>query len=208
MRIIVVPSVITLAITLLRLAGERLGWSKLFFNPAPGGGFAIVGISWLPIVFGVYFGLALAKRGDGPGSAWRALGYALLGILVMFGSGAAITVMKLGPVPAILVFGVAGLVMAWVAYLGWPALGRILFGYALAARIPVAILMLFAIYGRWGTHYDVAPPNAPQVDQMAPIVKWLWIGLLPQMTIWIGFTLVVGAIFAALAAALAKPRPA
>ena len=35
-KIILVPSVITLAVTLLRLTGELMGWSKTLFNPAAG----------------------------------------------------------------------------------------------------------------------------------------------------------------------------
>ncbi len=54
-RLILVPAIVTLAITLLRLIGELQGWSPFLFNKAPGGGFALVGISWLPIVFGPYF---------------------------------------------------------------------------------------------------------------------------------------------------------
>jgi hypothetical protein len=83
----------------------------------------------------------------------------------------------------------------------WPALGRTLFAYAFAARIPVALVMLAAILGSWGTHYDVAPPNFPA---RAPLSKWLLIGLLPQMTIWIWFTVVVGSLFGILAAAIAR----
>ena len=44
--------------------------------------------------------------------------------------------------------------------------------------------------GNWGTHYDVAPPGFPE---MGPISKWILIGLLPQLTIWIWFTMAVGA---------------
>jgi hypothetical protein len=61
--------------------------------------------------------------------------------------------------------------------------------------------MLVAILGNWGTHYDVAPPNFPA---MAPLSKWLLIGLLPQMTIWIWFTVVVGSLFGILAGAMAR----
>jgi hypothetical protein len=44
-RLILVPAIVTLAITLLRLIGELQGWSPFLFNKAPGGGFALVGIS-------------------------------------------------------------------------------------------------------------------------------------------------------------------
>jgi hypothetical protein len=61
--------------------------------------------------------------------------------------------------------------------------------------------MLVAIYGNWGTHYDVPPPNFDAT--LGPFAKWVAIGLLPQLTVWIGFTLSVGGLFGALGAALA-----
>ena len=104
-------------------------------------------------------------------------------------------------------FAVLSIVGAAVAYRGWPGLGRVLFAYGLAARIPVVLVMLAAILGNWGTHYDVAPPDFPA---MGTIAKWLLIGLLPQLTIWMWFTIVAGAIFGAIAAAVAgrARRPA
>jgi hypothetical protein len=62
--------------------------------------------------------------------------------------------------------------------------------------------MLAAILGNWGTHYDVPP--SPEFPAMAPLAKWFAIGVLPQMTIWIWFTVVVGSLFGILAGAVAK----
>ena len=53
-KLILVPALITLAVTLLRLTGELMHWSKALFNPAAGGGGALVGIAWLVPVFGIY----------------------------------------------------------------------------------------------------------------------------------------------------------
>ena len=94
------------------------------------------------------------------------------------------------------IFSILG---AFVAFRGWPALGRTLLAYGLAARIPVAIIMLFAMLGNWGTHYDVAPPGFPE---MGPIPKWLLIGVVPQLTIWIWFTMAVGAFCGGIALAI------
>ena len=92
---------------------------------------------------------------------------------------------------------VASLAGAFVAFRGWPALGRVLGAYALAARIPVAALMLVAMMANWGTHYELGPPNLPP---MGLFTKWVAIGLVPQLTFWIGFTMMVGAIFGSVAA--------
>jgi hypothetical protein len=81
----------------------------------------------------------------------------------------------------------------------------VLLAYALAARVPVVVVMLFAILGNWGTHYDVLPPGAPE---MPPIPKWLLIGVLPQMTIWLWFTVAIGGLFGIVAAAIAGRRRA
>ena len=58
-KLILVPAVITLAVTLLRLVGELQGWSPALFNRgdkawSPG----LVGIVWLVPVFGAWFGSA------------------------------------------------------------------------------------------------------------------------------------------------------
>jgi hypothetical protein len=204
-KLILVPAVITLAVTLLRLAGELLHWSPVFFSSAAGGGGAIVGISWLPLFFGIYFALRLARAGEGPGPIGRALGLVVLALAIVPVVG--FVVVKAGMDPEslniLLVYVVAAVVAIPIAMKAWPALGRVLLAYAFAARIPVAVVMLFAILGNWGTHYDVAPPGFPE---MGPLAKWAWIGLLPQMTIWIAFTVVIGGLCGIIAAGVASRR--
>ena len=56
-QLIFVPSLITLAVTLLRLVGELQNWPSVLFSREAGGGLAIIGITWLALVFGVYFAL-------------------------------------------------------------------------------------------------------------------------------------------------------
>lgn len=201
--LILVPSVITLAITLLRLAGELLNWSPALFNKAAGGGGALVGISWLIVVFGAYFGWRLAAAGQGPASAGRVAGIAFLIVLgvglATFGAG------QLGGQNALFGVFVLGSIAALAVTRGlWPALWKTLLAYALAARVPVVLVMLVAIMGNWGTHYDVPPPNFP--DTYSPFVKWVLIGLVPQMTIWIYLTVVGGLFFGGIAALAARKR--
>lgn len=200
-KLVVVPAVITLVVTMVRLLGELMHWSVMLFNPAPGGGGAIVGIAWLVPVFGVYFALKLAASGERPASAGPAIAFALLGIALVPVAG--FVGIQLGAAPNTLallaVFVVASIVGALVAFRGWPALGRTLLAYGLAARIPVALIMLIAMLANWGTHYDVAPPGFPE---MGPIAKWLIIGAAPQFTIWIWFTMALGALFGGIALAI------
>src|SRR6267378_70506 len=81
-RLIVVPAVITLAVTLLRLLGELQHWSPKFFSREAGGAGAIVGIVWLVPIFGVYFAWKLAKVGLAPG-AGRVIGHGALAFALM-----------------------------------------------------------------------------------------------------------------------------
>ena len=86
-RLILVPAIITLAVTLLRLVGELQGWSPRFFSKEAGGGGALVGIAWLVPVFGAWFGWKLARSGQRAGSLGRALGLAILALALVPASG-------------------------------------------------------------------------------------------------------------------------
>ena len=209
MPLILVPAIITLAVTLLRLVGELNKWSTAYFNPAAGGGGSLVGISWLILVFGVYFAWVLAKRGEGPARPWVAFGMALLAFVFNTVVFVVCQTMKLGPAAFLGISAVTSWIAIIFALRAWPALGKTLLAYAFAARVPVAIVMLFAIFGHWGTHYDVPPPDpaaAAVVEAMSPLAKWFWIGFLPQMSIWIYMTVVGGMIVGAITAAVAGPK--
>lgn len=186
------PALVTVAVTLLRLTGELRGWSPAWFSRLPGGGLSPVGITWLVPLVGFYFGWRLGRAGLRPSSLGRVVGLAaaalvglpLLALLVG-------RLLRTGWTANFVVWAVAAVAAAALAVAAWPALGRLLLAYAFAARIPVALVMAMAMYRNWGTHYDVPPPGFPAMPQLK---RWLWIGLLPQMTMWVGFTLAVGAI--------------
>jgi hypothetical protein len=101
------------------------------------------------------------------------------------------------------VFVVAFFVGVAIGILAWPALGRTLLAYGLAARIPVALLMLVAMLGNWGTHYDARPSYPPQMSTLA---WWVTLGLVPQLSFWIWYTIGFGAPFGIVAAAIARRR--
>ncbi|MFI5183763.1 MAG: hypothetical protein ACHQNV_05160 [Vicinamibacteria bacterium] len=211
MPLILVPAIVTLAVTLLRLFGELNKWSPTYFNPAAGGGGSLVGISWLIPVFAIYFAWVLAKRGEGPARPWKSFGIALLAFVL---ATAVFVLTQMAGASAVVFLGVSA-ITAWIAIVfalrAWPALGKTLLAYAFAARVPVAIVMVFAIFGHWGTHYDVPPPDpaaAAVVEAMSPLAKWLWIGLLPQMSIWIYMTVVGGLIVGTFTAAVAGAKRA
>jgi hypothetical protein len=204
------PAIISLAVTLLRLIGELNHWSRTLFNSEAGGGGALIGIAWLVPVFGIYFAVKLAQSSAAPLNAGKTILYAVLALVafaaISFGGTRALRIDPNTPsFTAFFLFVVASLIAAAIAYAGSPLLGKVLLAYGLAARIPVAIVMLVAMLGSWGTHYDVAPPNFPQMSVFA---KWLMIGLLPQLTLWIAYTIVVGALVGGLTFAIYRGRPA
>ena len=203
-RLIFIPAVITLGITILRLVGELQNWPTRLFNPAAGGDGAIVGISWLPPIFGIYFALRLSKMGFAPerlgGAIWRAL----IGLVIMVGGAfVSVGVFEQSSVLFFLTINLAAAIAVAVQFSGWPELFKVLLAYGYAARIPVVIIMYFAIRGSWGTHYDAPPPNLPEMDFWQ---KYLIIGVLPQLIIWIAFTVVVGSLFGSIGAALARRK--
>lgn len=207
--LIAVPAVITLAITILRLAGELAHWPAPWFSNEAGGGAAIVGISWLPIFFGPWFALKLKKSGQGADSAGKAIGFACLAIVVLAGGGAWLNSALHHISPMILLpFGVL-LISAFIPGIGWKALGKTLLAYAFAARLPVLLVYFLAMTGNggkgWGTHYDAVPAGFPHVGLAA---KFLYLGLLPQMTLWIAWTVCGGALFGTIAGALAGRKKA
>ncbi|HXG68587.1 MAG TPA: hypothetical protein VNO70_26060 [Blastocatellia bacterium] len=202
-RLILVPSLITLGITLIRLVGELLHLNETLFNPKPGGPGSLVGITWLAPIFGVYFALQLSRAGVGPASVWRVIGRAVVGVLLLFG-GILIVASPEVDFPGQLAVGL--LIMATavaIQFEVWPAFFKTQLAYAFAARIPVVILMFFAIRGNWGTHYDVVPPDFPP---MGFWMKYMLIAFWPQMVFWVAFTVVVGMLFGGIAAALPLRR--
>src|SRR5262249_20269360 len=120
-RLILWPSIITLAITVLRLVGELQHWSPRFFNPEPGGGGALVGISWLPLIFGIYFALKLVGASEGPASASKAILVPVLGIVLVVVGVVASSIVSKTPTPGtIVIINIAALIALIMQRYGWP----------------------------------------------------------------------------------------
>jgi len=200
MQMILIPSLITLGVTLLRLIGELQHWPKVLFNPDAGGGGSIIGITWLALLFGGYFAVKLARNGEPRPGAGRVIGFALLGLAVMFVGGFLGFGMKAEFPGKMLIGLVLMAVGGLIPFLGWKALARVLLAYGYAARIPVAILMYFAMRGAWGTHYDAIPPEFPQNQPFW--TNYLQLAILPQLIMWIVFTIIMGSLVGGIALAL------
>ncbi|HSR68536.1 MAG TPA: hypothetical protein VLU25_11385 [Acidobacteriota bacterium] len=200
---ILIPALITLMVSLLRLTGELMEWSAFLFSREAGGNGSPMGISWLIVVFGFYFGWALSKRGHEPPSMGRAWGVFAVIFLLLFGILTAASIMGIN-YPVFLLALIAMCIAAYLAHRYWGPLGKVLFAYAWAARIPVIIIAFFAIFGDWGTHYEKGPPEF--VYPESPFQHWLLLGLLPQATLWIHMTLTWGGLFALIGTHLGKRK--
>ena len=213
-QIILVPALIALGVTLLRLVGELGDGSSALFSREPGGGGALVGIVWLVPIFGAYFSVKLVRGGHGPESPGRVVGFSLLGLLaaaaimglsVVVTGNPSVSVSLPGVVLQQLAFGAAAVVAVLIVRKVWPTLSRTLLGYAFASRLPVVIVMFLAMAAEWGTHYELGPPGYPE---MGFLTKFILIAVMPQLTFWVMFTVVVGSFFGGIAASVlaAKSR--
>jgi hypothetical protein len=203
LRLIFIPSVITLGITLLRLVGELQHWPTALFSREAGGGLAIIGIWWLPLLFGVYFAFKLYEAGQGPEDRGRAIRLSIVG-LVLFVAGGFIAAAPQINFPGRRIVGTVLLLLAiGLQYAGWPQLFKILLAYAFAARIPVLIIMYLAMRGDWGTHYDAVQP---EYAGLAFWPKFLQFAFLAQMFLWIPFTIITGMVTGSIAAAIKQRK--
>ncbi len=177
-------------------------WSPEYFSRLPGGGLSPLGITWLVPLFGFYFGWRLQQKGLRPSSPLQAAIQPAVAVLaapaialLFVKMRASAQMVALSWTEGFVLWAIVSVLVVAVAIAAWPPLGRLLLAYALLARLPVAAVMALAIRRGWATHYDLPPPGFPP---MPALRRWLWIGLLPQTTIWVAFTVGVGALFGAL----------
>jgi hypothetical protein len=95
--LVFVPALVTLAVTVLRLALELAGGPAWLANNGPGGAGAVLGIVWLPFVFGPWFALRLRPHV----ASTRALLKPLARTLLLYGFLARLPVFLL-TIPAVL----------------------------------------------------------------------------------------------------------
>ena len=202
-RLIMYPAIITLVITLLRLTGELLRWPAPLFSTAEGGGFAIIGISWLPIIFGPYFAVKLFDRNLKPSGFGKTIILAIAGFLLMgFGATVAFTSsiqFRLNILVGLLL--IAG--GAALQYIPWRELAQTLIAYAFLARVPVVIVMFFAMRGNWQTHYSAVPKG---FEQLAFWPKFMYLAVAPQLVMWVVYTMTLGALCGGIYAAIVRRK--
>ncbi len=193
-KAVLVSAVIALAVNLVRLYGELASWDPFWFNREAGGGGSPLGISWLVIPFGFWFGRRLAQNGHRPASATRALLFPLLGIALMVGVFVGAFQLVGEWRHRAIVMNVGAFCCGLFAFAGWKRAYFVNLTAGLLARIPVAVIQFLAIERAWDVHFAKGPPGAPAHD--VPFLLTL-----AQAVLWpFGFTVLVGGLFAALGA--------
>ncbi len=184
-RLVMVPALIALAVTIARLVGELGGGPSALFNREAGGQGALVGIVWLIPIFGIYFAVKLARSGHAPESAGRVIGFSVLGLVAAIAMSIAVVALTGNPDVSVsfggaiaqqLGFVAASVVALWILRSVWPAFFQTMLSYAFASRIPVLIVAFVAMVGNWGTHYELGPAGYPEMGFLA---KFLLLALLP-----------------------------
>jgi hypothetical protein len=84
-KAILIAAILSLLVTAVRLYGELEGWNPTIWNREPGGGGSPLGVSWLMLPFGFWFGRRLAKGGSRPGPTGKALLLHVVGIGLVVG---------------------------------------------------------------------------------------------------------------------------
>jgi hypothetical protein len=209
-RMALPPALVALAVTLLRLAGELRGWSEAWFSRAtsglvPAGAVSwLVGITWLALPFGAWFAWRLVRSGAARPPAAHGLFLAVLALLALYGGTRLVPLLRLGFPGFLLAIWTVGVLAAVVAWRAWPALGRPLLAYGVLSRAVVALVMLLAMHGRWGTHYDYA--DMPRVLDLPFWTAYVMLAFIPQLVFWVAYTIVLGMLAGTLVAAL-RARP-
>lgn len=180
-----------------------MNWSPSLFNRTVGGGAALVGIIWLVPIFGSYLAVRLAAADLRPRNLGRALGTNVVSFAVLAGFLAVGFSRPTASVPQFLAIGAGSWAAIAIAWRGWPALVAALVRYGLLARVPVAMVVLFGIVGDWKTHYDSPPPGLPT---MGTLGRWIATGVIPQLTLWMAVTVVLGMLCGIVAVAIAASR--
>src|SRR5271169_4077411 len=184
LRTIAGPVVVSIAVTLLRLAGERLHWSPAWFSPETGGIFPsgtrwVVGITWLPVPFGLYFAARLLRSSQGPKRRYLPLASSLSGLAFIFAFAHLPFSLPLAFPRVLVLVWLVMIVAAAHQFYAWRSLAKILLAYGLVSRAFVAIVMFLAMRGEWGTHYDYV--GMPPEFHMSFWPRFLWLAFFPQL---------------------------
>ncbi len=212
-KLVLVPAIITLIVTVIRLTGELNGWSPELFGTGAGGAQdpdnpesmpSWFGISWLMPIFGLYFGWKLARAGRAPSALGMPIFLSFVAIVLAAGSAWAIVELSGEQPPAVLLYvGPVAVLAALLCLAAWPALFFATLAYGIYARLPVVVITYLATSMGWeGTHYLALPPDTPE---MADMERAHWLSF-SQVALWIPATVMIGSLFGCIAGAVGRKR--
>ena len=195
--LLLLASLLTLVVTIVRVFGEREGWSAAWFDAVVCNPFNPLGIVWLVPVFGFLFGRRLAQQGSRPPFV-PAFFVPMFGLLLLAGAGGYMRKELAGEA---LRTGFswllwAGPVLALLGLFAWPRAFVANLAYAVLARLPVVAVQVLDVQSGWQTSYGHVHPKLPPMTAD----ERLWLLALTQAAIWVPFTILLGGGSAALGA--------
>lgn len=193
-RAVFIAALISLLVTAIRLYGEQHDWAPVLFSKEPGGGLALISISWLVLPFGFWFGRRLAQNGHRPASTRKALLLPLVGVGI-FAAGVTAAVQLITDWQAQgIAINVSAVLAGAVGLIAWRRAWFVCVCYGILARIPVILVQYESVQRGWDNHYTKGPPDAPPEQT-------LFLLTIAQCMLWpFGFTALFGGFFAALGA--------
>src|SRR5688572_29453183 len=199
--LLLIASLLTLVVTVVRVVGEREGWSPAWFDRTAYSPWNPFGIVWLVPVFGFLFGRRLAMQGSrAPFVA--AFFVPMFALLLLVGVGGymrkELTDDALRTGFGWLFWG--GPVLALLALFAWPRAFLVNLLYGMLARLPVVVVQVLDVQNGWQTHYGKVHGKLPSMTAD----ERLWLLTMAQVTVWIPFTVLLGSGFAALGAATVR----
>ena len=136
-RAVWTAAAVSLLVTLVRLLGELQHWHPAVFGTGAGGDNSPLGITWLVLPFGFWFGRALAKNGSRPASLGKTALFCLLGIGLTVGVFALAVTQIADWQLRMLVLGGGTAACGLIALIAWPRMWMTLVAYGFLARLPV-----------------------------------------------------------------------
>jgi hypothetical protein len=205
-RLALWPSLITLAVSALRVVGELQGW----ITRQSGGAAHPLGIVWLVLVFGAWFGWRFERAGHGP-RVRRPWLWGLLALLALAGTiawlarpylDAAPTAETLARMRVGLWFIVAlAITLAAAMFVVWRRLAVTLLVYGLLARAGVVAITWLAKVAGWRLHHVKFGPPGVEPEGVGETVLSACVA---QFGVWVPFTVIAGTLAGGIARAFVR----
>ncbi|MFM1873735.1 MAG: hypothetical protein RL398_3157 [Planctomycetota bacterium] len=193
-RAVWTAAAVSLLVTLVRLCGELQHWHPAVFGTGAGGDNSPLGITWLVLPFGFWFGRTLAKNGSRPASLGKTALFCLLGIGLTVGVFVLAVTQVADWQLRMLVLGGGTAACGLIALIAWPRMWMTLVAYGFLARLPVVVVQYLSIENGWDVHFAKGPPDAPPEMALELLTS-------AQVSFWpLAFTPLVGGLFAVLGA--------